>query len=196
MGGFGIAGQGKPLFRPEEDEPLAVLRHAVVRRVQHAPRAADPIARPVELLVQFIEKFAVVAEGEPLHVLEDEPSRIDFGDDADEIPHQGVPGIVEDALPDEREALAGGPAEDDVDGAAADGGAESAPGDMGDGGRHDRAFGEVEGVDRAMHGIDLDGGLHVESGLFEAEAHSPGSGEQIDSNRSARHGCKLGSLRF
>jgi hypothetical protein len=51
---------------------------------------------------------------------------------------------------------------------------------------NDGAVREVELVRSAVHRVDLDGGYYVEPSLFEAEAHAPSAGEQINSDRPHR----------
>ena len=120
------------------------------------------------------------ADREALHVLEYEGAGVELCDDADEFPDQAVARVVERAVADQREALAGRAAEHAVDRAPVDprqAFAMSSPVErlerMREGGR----FREVEFVDGAMHRVDLDCRGHVEAGLLEAETQPARPGE-------------------
>ena len=55
------------------------------------------------------------ADGQPFHVLENEGPGVQFCDETEEFAHQAVAGVVENAVADEREALAGRTAEYAID---------------------------------------------------------------------------------
>ena len=122
------------------------------------------------------------ADGQPLHVLEDECAGVQFRDEAHELADQPVARVVENAVADEGEALAGRAAEHAIDLAPADAGCfcNLCTGQALDRSGNDSGQRKVELVDRAMHRVDLGRRGDVEAGLLEAEAKAAGAGEQVD----------------
>ena len=121
---------------------------------------------------QFFEKRPVPADREALDVLEHEGPGPQFRHQAHEVAHQPVARVVQRAMADHGETLAGGAAEHAVDGPAADRGRSP---DLGrrqvvDRTRDHGGIGEVEMVNGAMNRIDIHGRDDVEPGLLEAEA--------------------------
>jgi len=115
--------------------------------------------------------------GEPLDVLEHEIGRLDFEDDAHEFAHEPITGVIESAVPDEREALTWRSTEHYVDSPTSDSSSASdfGPGHVGDGLRDHRAMREVELVYCAMNGIDFHSRYDIEPCLLETQAEAAGS---------------------
>jgi hypothetical protein len=124
----------------------------------------------------------VSADGQSTDVFEHKVRRLEFDHKADEMVHERISWVVESAFADHAESLTGRAAEYNVHGTIADTGTVAdilavyvgyASADRG-------AAGKVKLVSRAMNGVVFDGGGHIETGLFETEAHPAGTGEEID----------------
>ena len=156
-----------------------MLRHAMICGIQHLPRQAHPISDFVECSDQFFEKRAVPSDRQAFHVFEHEIRSAQFSDNTDKLPHQGIAGVIEHTVPDQREALAGGAATHDVDRTVANPrrSADRSPCKPHHRPRQNLAVGEIEFVDRGVNGVDLDRSDHVETRLLEPEAHAARTGE-------------------
>ena len=92
-----------------------MLRGIVVAGVQNPPRNPDIVPGVRKFHHEFVEKRAMPADREPLHILEDESPRAEFRDEANEFAHQPVARVVEYAMADQGKALARGAAEHAID---------------------------------------------------------------------------------
>ena len=171
----------------EQEQTLAILRDVVVSRVQDLPWEPDGVPGALKLGRQFVEEAPVLADGEAADVLEHKCSRFEFDDQAQEVPHQLVARVVERALPDHGEALAGRAADDNVDWRLY-GLADPRTVDCGGITAENRALREVVGVCGGMDRIEFDRRYDVETGLFEAKAESTYASENVNRCR-ARQSC-------
>jgi hypothetical protein len=119
-----------------------------------------------------------------LHVLEYECPRFQFSNKPDELENQAVSWIFQGPVADQREALARRSAEYTVDSSAAQSGGKADIRSFQSDYRpaENRSFRRVELVNGTMHGVDFDSRCDIESGLFEAEAHTARSGEEVYGN--------------
>ena len=110
---------------------------------------------------------------QPLDVLEDEIIGVEFRYNANKILNQAVSGIVKRTFADHRKALAGSPADNDVNFALDSGNFPNvvAREVFNRAGNH-RAAWEIEMMDAGVDWIDLDGGGNIKPGLLEAERHA------------------------
>jgi hypothetical protein len=131
----------------------------------------------------------MLADGQPLHVLEDESPSAKFVNETDKLSDQLISGIFEHPMTDERKALAWRSSENDIHRPPADACrfADGIAGQADDRLRDYGSFGKVEVMNCGMNRVDFDSGDDVESGLFEAQRHAASSGEQVDSYWSFIH---------
>ncbi|HXM41072.1 MAG TPA: hypothetical protein VN924_07455, partial [Bryobacteraceae bacterium] len=118
----------------------------------------------------------------PLYVLEYEVRRLQLDHQANEVFNERVPGVVERAFADHAEALAWSSSEKNVHRMVADAGMvpDVFAIDLGYTAADGRAAREIKLMCRAVNRVVFDGCRHVESGLFEAEAHPARPREKID----------------
>ena len=130
------------------------------------------------------------ADRKALHVLEHKRSGIELRDNANKLSNQTIARVVEIAVADQRKPLARGAAEHAIDPASADSGRlrNIVAAERLNRTRDYNRLRKVVLVHGAMHRIPLHGRRHVEPGLFETEAESPGPGEQVDTDGS--HGAE------
>src|SRR4051812_34775293 len=95
---------------------MPFLRHAEIRSIQHAVfvLAREAVPRAFELRDQAFEDACMPSPRHPWHVLHHEVARLEFSDQLEEVEHKTIAVVVYQALPDEREPLAGGPACDEI----------------------------------------------------------------------------------
>ena len=180
---FRVLRKGVSNLGPKQEEAFPMLRHAVVPCVQYAPWLRDGISAFFELRDQQAQELAVLAHREPLDVFENEILGIKVQNKPNKLPDKLVSRVLQHALSDEREALAGGSAANDIhttlsvrlvvalqDGMCIE---TDNRGGQRCGSR------EVEMVNCGMNGVQLHGRNHVESGLLEPERHAAGSGEKV-----------------
>ena len=116
----------------------------------------------------------MLADREALDVFEHEGPGLRFRHQAHEVTHQPVARVVQRAMADQGETLAGRTAEHAVDGPFADSGRVP---DLGrrqvvDRTRNHGGAGKIEMVNGAMNRIDIHGRNDIEPGLLEPEAQS------------------------
>jgi len=148
-------------------------------RVQYGPRKTNLIADGMERLDQLVQKCTMVSNRQALYVLKHEIGRLQLVHDPHELLHKRVAWVIEDAMPDQGEALARSPAEYYVDFPVANSSNPSqlGAGYPGDRTRYNRTAREVELVHRRMDGIDLHSGHHIEASLFKTQTQTAGPGE-------------------
>lgn len=115
----------------------------------------------------------------------------------DEFMHKPVPGIIQNAMPNHREALAGRTAKHDIDMVA--GPKPSRLADFFSGQPHNAsrehpAFREIELVHCGVDWIDFHSGSHIETSLLEAKAEATRSAEKVYANRSHVHSVRAAGL--
>jgi hypothetical protein len=96
-----------------------MLRNTEFRCVQNLPRELRPIANAPELFNQLFEKEPVFANGKTLNVLENKMRGFQFGNDADELANEAIPGVVQSPVADHGESLARCAPKHDIDPASA-----------------------------------------------------------------------------
>ena len=111
---FRILRKGVTKLGPKQEQAFSVLRHAEIPCVQYAPRLGDDISAFFKLRNQQMQELSVLAYRESLHVLEHEVLGIKVHDKTNKLSDKLLTRVIQHALPDEREALARGAAENDI----------------------------------------------------------------------------------
>ena len=171
---FRVAGDWYATARAKNEQAFARLRRAVVRGIEHLPGQAYRVSHVLEFGHQFFEKRSVLADRKALDVFEYKGPGLQFRHQAHEVTHQPVARVVQRAMADQGETLAGRAAEHAVDGPFADSGRVPYLGcrQVVDRTRNHGGIGKIEMVNGAMNRIDIHGRNDVEPGLFEPEAQS------------------------
>ncbi len=166
-----------------------MLRGTEVSCVEHPPRQSYRITSLVERLHQLLKKGSLSADRQPFDVFEHKSPRVELSDDAYKLENEAVPGVIEYAVTDQREALTRRAAEHAIHSPRPDSGgfANICRRKPQHRLRDNSAVWEVKLVDGAMHGIDFNRGDHVEARLFESERHTAGAGKKINSNWTQEH---------
>ncbi len=153
-----------------------------MRCVENTIADFDVVADIVERRHKLVKELLVLSNCEALDVFEHEVPSLEFRNNANELPHERVAGVVKNSLPYEGEALTRRAAEHNMDrlllesGRGPDFCSARRGHALADGG----AMREVVLVGCAVDRVELDRRNYVEAGLLKAQAHSPGTGKKID----------------
>jgi hypothetical protein len=190
---LGFAREALTFPGTDHENTLALLRNAMIARIEY-PRFGYFISGRSQRCVELISDRSVLRCHKARHVFHNEPSRLQLGDHACELGNERVPRIVCLATSDHGETLAARSTEDAVDGTqlpfrltiscgAAIGSRQQVwAAYVAYVRAHDFRSREVAFVGGEVDGIEIDGRERVETGLFKAEGHPPGSAEEFDSS--------------